>query len=93
MIGGETYVTAAAPGEDGAVHGFEANTHIWPTVALPFAIPFTVHETFAFAEPLTVGVRVKDWEGAIVAVAGAIETVTPPTIVTVAAALTEPEVA
>jgi hypothetical protein len=75
------------------VQGFDANTQIWPTVALPLATPFTVHETFASAEPTTVGVRVMDCEGAIVAEAGATETVTSLTIVTVAAALTVPDVA
>jgi hypothetical protein len=60
---------------------------------LPRATPLTVDETFASGGPLTVRVRVKDSERAIVAEAGTTDTVTSLTIETVAAAVTAPDVA
>ena len=70
-----------------ATHGFVPVWQIWPTVALPFAVPFTVHVTVVSVAFVTVGVNVMRWFTASVADGG--ETLTPIALVrvTVAAAV------
>lgn len=60
----------------------------WPTVALPFGMPFTAHVTVASGVPPTVAVNIACWVAASVAVGGETFTAIPPPVrVTVAAAL------
>ncbi len=45
-------------GVAGGWHGLEACWQIWPAVAFPLAMPFTVHVTVESVVLATVGVRV-----------------------------------
>jgi hypothetical protein len=64
---------------------------IWPTVALPFRMPFTAHVTVASGVPATVAANIALCVAASVAVGGETLTVIPPPVrVTVAAALSAP---
>ena len=47
-----------------------ADTQIWPTAALPFGMPFTVHVTEVSEALRTVAVNARSWLGASVAVGG-----------------------
>jgi len=61
--------------------------HTCPTAALPSGTPLTDHVTLSSVESITVGVKDCRCPGPSVAEPGAMITVTPPVIVTVAAAL------
>ena len=66
------------------MHGFVPVWQTWPTVALPFATPFTVHVTVGSVAFVTVGVNVMRWFTASIADGG--EMLTPIALVTVTVA-------
>lgn len=57
-LAGAKKSTGCASGPAGGWHGFDPARHIKPGVALPFAMPFTNHDTAASVVPETAGVRV-----------------------------------
>ena len=72
----------------GATQAPDPLRQTWPTVALPFEMPFTAHVTVVSGVPVTVAANIACCVAASVAVGGETLTVIPPSvIVTVAAAL------
>jgi hypothetical protein len=75
----------------GATQAPEPFAQIWPTAALPFAMPFTAHVTVVSGVLATVAANIACWLAPSVAVGGKMLTVIPPSVtVTVAAALSSP---
>lgn len=78
----------------GATQAPEPLRQIWPTAALPFGMPFTVHVTVVSGVLETVAANIACWVAASVAVCGETLTVIPPLVtVTVAAAFSRPPLA
>lgn len=67
-------------------------THTCPTDALPFGTPFTVHVTLVSGEFVTVAANDCRCPGKSVAMPGAMATITPLVIVTLADTLDAPPV-
>jgi hypothetical protein len=75
----------------GATQAPDPLRQIWPTVALPFGMPFTAHVTVLSGVLATVAANIACWVAASVALGGETLTVTPPLVrVSVAAALSGP---
>src|SRR5579875_269469 len=84
VCGAQYSIASSAP--EGAAHGFEPAAQTWPTVALPFAIPFTAHVTLVFTVPDTEALKLARWPAAIAADGGAIEIATAALLTTVTTA-------
>lgn len=76
---------AAAP--VGETQGFDPVWQTWPKLALPLAMPFTLHVTVVSEVFTTVGVNVARWPTVRVAAGGDTLTLTALVTVTVAAAV------
>jgi hypothetical protein len=70
-------------GPAGATHGFVPLVQIWPTLTLPFGIPFTDQVTVVSAVFATLGANDKRWPVGTVAIGG--ETLTETLLVMVTA--------
>ena len=71
-------------------HGFDPDTQIWPTLAFPFAMPFTDHVTVVSDAFATLAAKDKRWPVGTVAAGGATLTVISLVMVIVADSATAP---
>jgi hypothetical protein len=83
----------AAVGPVGGWHGFDPDTQTSPIVVLPFAMPFTLHNTVVSGVFVTVAENVARPFTATLALGGETLTVTLLTIVTLALADADPATA
>ncbi len=77
-------------GPAGATHGFVPDMQTCPTLALPFATPFTDQLTVVSDVPATLGVNDRRWPVGTVAIDGETLTETPLVIVTAADSMVAP---
>lgn len=92
MFAGARKLTALARGTTGGTHGLEFAAQIWPTIAFPFAMPSTNHDTATSELPETLTASGTLCPIVTVAAGGDTFTLTLLVIETDAAAVARPDV-